>query len=283
MGKARERFDYEERLTRVTAYIDDHLHEDIDLQTLADVASLSPYHWHRIYHACRGETIAATVTRLRLRRAAGYLAQTSMTMSEIADRCGYHSVPSFTRAFERVYGLPPARYRQHGSHARFQTPVRERMDTPYEVSIATLPSLTAVTLEHRGSYLDIGRTFDALYGWLGARSLLRPDMRSIGLFYDDPAAVPEPDLEARAGVILTELVDIDWPLDRIDIAGRDYAVLVHTGPYANMRSAYRWLYGDWLPASGRETANEPVFEEYLNSPRETSSTHLITKVCLPLL
>ena len=135
-----------------------------------------------------------------------------MTMSEIADRCGYHSVPSFTRAFERLYGLPPARYRQHGSHARFQTPVRERMDTPYEVSIATLPSL-----------------------------------------------------------------------DRIDVAGRDYAVLVHTGPYANMRSAYRWLYGHWLPASGRETANEPVFEEYLNSPRETSSTNLITKVCLPLL
>ena len=239
------RFDYEERLNRVAAYVCDHLDEDVNLQTLAEVARLSPYHWHRIYHACRGETIAATVARLRAERAAEYLAQTSMTVPEIAQRCGYRTVPSFTHAFQRVYGLPPARYRLRGRQTRAVSSLRERpvkADRVHDVSIVTLPSLTAAAIEHRGSYLNIGRTFDALHGWLVMRRLVPREMRSIGLFYDDPAAVREPDLEARAGVILTEPLAIESPLERIEIPGRDYAVLMHSGSYASMESAYRRLY-----------------------------------------
>ena len=37
-----------------------------------------------------------------------------------------------------------------------------------------------------------------------------------------------------------------------------------------MRAAYEWLYGTWLVQSGREAADAPVFEEYLNSPKETA-------------
>lgn len=61
---------YETRLNRVVDYIYDHLEEDIRLDRLAEVACLSPYHWHRIYAASRGETVATTVKRLRLHRAA---------------------------------------------------------------------------------------------------------------------------------------------------------------------------------------------------------------------
>lgn len=51
--------DYRERLSRVQAYIHDHLDQPLDLARLAEVAHLSPYHWHRVYHALYGETIAA--------------------------------------------------------------------------------------------------------------------------------------------------------------------------------------------------------------------------------
>src|SRR5215472_13151835 len=117
--KADQRITYEERFNRVTRYIYDHLDEPLDLATLAGVAALSPYHWHRIYHAVRGETIAATVRRLRLQRAATDLAQTSRGIEEIARRAGYGSEPAFARAFAEAYGLPPAQYRQAGSHAAF--------------------------------------------------------------------------------------------------------------------------------------------------------------------
>jgi AraC family transcriptional regulator len=60
---------YEDRLNRVVNYIYDHLDDDLDLAKLADVAAMSPYHWHRVYQAFHGESAADTVKRLRLQRA----------------------------------------------------------------------------------------------------------------------------------------------------------------------------------------------------------------------
>jgi AraC family transcriptional regulator len=43
------------------------------------------------------------------------------------------------------------------------------------------------------------------------------------------------------------------------------------------------LYGTWLVQSVREAADAPVFEEYLNSPKDTAPADLITEICLPLV
>jgi AraC family transcriptional regulator len=106
MRNLASRAQYEERLARVTAYIYDHLDDDLDLGKLAEVACLSPYHWHRVYHAVYGESIVEAVKRLRLQRAAAQLAQTSMPIAEIARRSGYGSLPSFTRIFKSAFGMP---------------------------------------------------------------------------------------------------------------------------------------------------------------------------------
>jgi hypothetical protein len=47
MSASNARAAYEARFNRVTAYIYDHLDDDIDLNRLAEIACLSPYHWHR--------------------------------------------------------------------------------------------------------------------------------------------------------------------------------------------------------------------------------------------
>src|SRR5262245_13795692 len=96
--------EYGARMDRVIAHVFDHLDDELDLARLAEVACLSPYHWHRIYHAMKGETIAATVRRLRLHRASGWLANTGLPIEDIAARSGLGSVESFTRAFKAAYG-----------------------------------------------------------------------------------------------------------------------------------------------------------------------------------
>ena len=58
MNRSHSWTDYQERLSRVVAYIHDHLDEPLDLNRLAEVAHLSPCHWHRVYQALYGETIA---------------------------------------------------------------------------------------------------------------------------------------------------------------------------------------------------------------------------------
>jgi AraC family transcriptional regulator len=274
--------DYEERLNRVTTYMYDHLDDDLDLNKLADIACLSPYHWHRVYHAIRGETLAATVKRLRLHRAAGYLAQTSMSIGKIASQTGYKNLQSFTHIFNSVYGMPPAQYRKRGSHTKFQAEQHERIVAMYDVAIKTVPKMKVLAVDHTGSYMQIGKAFETLYGWLGSRNLLKPDMRSVGIYYDDPTAVAEEQLRSAAGIIVDESFSVESPLKYAEISEGTYAVLRHTGPYADMRAAYLWLYGEWLPKSGKEAADAPIFEEYPNNPRNTPPTELITDIYLPL-
>ena len=105
------RAEYQRQLDAVTDYIYAHLDDDLSLDRLADVSGFSPYHWHRIYRAVRGETAAQTVRRLRLERAAAMLAQNAWPLERIARRAGFTSTDAFSRAFQRACDRTPGRFR----------------------------------------------------------------------------------------------------------------------------------------------------------------------------
>lgn len=273
---------YENRLRRVSAYIHDHLDEDLDMERLAEIACLSSYHWHRIYRAIYGETLAATVKRLRLHRAAGDIVRTELDVSEIAKRSGYPNLQSFNRIFKSVYGMPPARYRKEGSHTQFEPSISGKATAMFNVSLKTIPPLELVGVPHTGSYMEIDKAFETLFGTLYARGLAKPEMRMIGVYLDDPDLVEPEKLRSVACVTAGEETTANAPLERRMVEGGDYAVLHHKGPYADMYKAYQWLYAQWLPASGRQIRDRVMFEEYLNNPREVAPTELRTDIYMPL-
>ncbi|ANL66003.1 AraC family transcriptional regulator protein [Rhizobium phaseoli] len=274
---------YETRLRRVSAYIHDHLDEELDMERLAGIACLSSYHWHRIYRAIYGETLAATVKRLRLHRAAGEIVSTELAVSEIAKRSGYPNLQSFNRIFKSVYGMPPARYRKEGSHAAFQPSPDGKTKAMFDVTIREIAPTELIGVAHRGTYMQIGKAFETLFGTLYARGLARPDMRMIGLYLDDPDIVPAEQLRSIACVTGSAEVSAEAPFERRRIDGGDYAVLRHKGPYADMHKAYQWLYAEWLPKSGRQLKDSVMFEEYLNNPRDVPPTELLTEIHMPLV
>ena len=273
---------YEPRMQRVIAHVHDHLDAPLDLNALAELACLSPRHWHRIYHAMYGETLAHTVKRLRLHRAAGQLACSAAPVAEVAKAAGYPNVPSFNRTFKSVYGLPPARFRAEGPHRDFELRPEAPHKPTFEVALVHTEALPVLALEHRGSYMAIGRSFDLLFTRLAAAGLARPGMRMLTSYFDDPALVPEGALRAQAAVAGFAEPTADCGLLRFTLPATTCATLTHTGPYSSMKAAYRWLFGDWLVHSGFEPANGPVVEEYLNSPRDTAPQDLRTLIRLPL-
>ncbi len=271
---------YQRQLDAVSDYIYSHLDEDLDLGRLADVACMSPYHWHRVYRGLRGETAAETVRRLRLHRAAGYLAETDLPVRRIADRAGFTNLQSFTRIFKSYYGVPPATYRATGIHSEFRAPGAAALPD-HPVSIQHFPPLTLLSSPHKGSFLDIGRAFGRVQNAI-AGPTAAGQLRMIAIYYDDPELTVERELRSRAGVA----VDRDDPtpdgLQRVTIPGGPHAVLRYRGPYASMHAAYQWLYGTWLPNSGATPGEHPVFEDYLNDPVVTAPHDLLTDICLPL-
>lgn len=274
--------DYQDRLSRVIAHIHDHLADELDLDRLADMAHLSPCHWHRVYHAMQGETLAATVRRLRLHRASGYLANTALPIAQVARKCGYPNGQSFTRAFRVAYGMSPGRYRREGGHAAYRAGAPVTPASAHEVVVRHVPEVALAGLDHRGSYMLVGKAFETAFTRLTAQGGVHPGTRWLAVYFDDPLSVPEAQLRSRAGLSVPPGVEPRPPLVPFRLGGGPCAVLRHRGPYATMRAAYQWLYGHWLVRSGREPADAPVFEEYLNHPRNTAPADLLTDVFLPL-
>lgn len=152
----------------------------------------------------------------------------------------------------------------------------------FEVTIRSIAPTQAVTLPHRGSYMKIGKAFETLFGWFASRGLLQGPVRSVGLYFDDPNAVAEEELRSAAGIVVESAPEFTPPMSVAQLGGGEHAVLRHKGPYSDLHLAYTWLYGTWLPQSGREVADAPVFEEYVNNPRDTPPAELLTDICLPL-
>ena len=286
--RATTRSDYAMRLERVFRWLADHMDGTLDLNQLADVACMSPYHFHRIYHAMQGETAAETVRRLRLHRAAVELITGELPVPRIARRAGYGSQEAFTRAFKAAYGVPPARYRASfvplpstggmtgGKDAAMDTTVS------YQATIRETPAVTVAALAHRGDYQTIPATFVRLATMAGALGVLGPGMRSFGIYYDDPSATPVEALRSEACVTVPDNWVPSGDLERREIRGGRYAVVLHVGPYAELGRAYTWLYGTWLAQSGEEAADAPCVEEYLNDARTVPAANLRTEIWLPL-
>ena len=110
-GISANRAQYHLRMQRVVDHINANLDDALDLDTLAEVACLSRFHWHRIYRGLTGETIHATVKRLKLNRASQQLKNSGDTLGAIARNAGYSSETAFGRAFKAQIGHSPASFR----------------------------------------------------------------------------------------------------------------------------------------------------------------------------
>lgn len=93
-------------------YIEAHLEESLSLEEIASRVGFSSYHFHRMFRKEVGINIADYVRRRRLCLAAQLLLNSSDTIIDIALHCQFESQESFTRAFKRLYGIPPGRYRK---------------------------------------------------------------------------------------------------------------------------------------------------------------------------
>jgi AraC family transcriptional regulator len=282
MSKEQTQASYSDRLTRVIDYVYAHIEDDVSFERLAEVACLSPYHWSRIYSAMRGETIAATIRRLRLQHAADRLANSDLEIGAIASRARYGSIATFGRAFKDAFGMSPAAYRQYGSHVAFKAANAAGDASGFPVTVATLPEQRCAGFDHTGSYMQIDHAMGRLFTELAAREILPARPAMIGVFFDDPDLRPEDELRSRACLPIEGSVAIDPPMVETVLCGGPYAKLSYTGPYADMRGAYRWLLGVWLPGSGHEPGDAPIFEAYLNDPREVPQNELRTDIHLPL-
>ncbi len=299
--KKTTRQQYVQRLHRVIDYIFEHLDDNLDVNTLADIAILSPYHFHRIYRQVIRETVNTTVRRLRLQKAAAQLIRTQQPIAAIAKQTYYSSIEAFSRAFLQQYGESPVSYRKRCEHhlsnvgtnnvllrrtaESTQQPLQKQDDKiMFDIEIINIDQIPLLGIDHKGDYMNIGSIFEKLFVYAGSHGLLTDNTRSFGIYYDDPQTVDIDKLRSVACFSSDIGADtLDNPsLRNITIPAMACARLVFKGSYAELNKAYDYLFGSWLPNSGREAGDFPAFEEYLNDPKTTPPAELLTAIHCPL-
>lgn len=99
-------------IASVLHYIDDHLGDDISFSTLASIYGYSPFHFHRIFSAITGATIANYIKDRRLKFAHRQLTETTESILELCYQYGFNSIQTFNRSFKETFGYTPSDARQ---------------------------------------------------------------------------------------------------------------------------------------------------------------------------
>lgn len=104
---------YDSCIKKSIEYIENNLNKKIQLKELADKAFLSKYHFHRVFHSVVGEPVAEYIRKKRLEEAANELLTTENKIIDIALKYQFSNQESFTKAFKRLYGIPPKEFRKN--------------------------------------------------------------------------------------------------------------------------------------------------------------------------
>jgi AraC family transcriptional regulator len=99
------------RLRKIEDYVRGHLAESIQIEALAELAELSPFHFARVFKQATGMTPHQFVTRERMLRAQQLIRETARSLIDIALEVGYTSPSHFAQVFRREVGMVPTQFR----------------------------------------------------------------------------------------------------------------------------------------------------------------------------
>ncbi|MDE6915861.1 MAG: AraC family transcriptional regulator [Lachnospiraceae bacterium] len=101
-----------ERLRRMLAFVDAQYSKPVQLQQIADSAFVSCRECQRLFQKVIGTSPRQYVIQLRLQKARQMLTESSASICDICDRCGFQDQSYFTKVFRERFGMPPAKFRR---------------------------------------------------------------------------------------------------------------------------------------------------------------------------
>ena len=288
---------YLARFQAALRYIDLHLDAPLTLTELSAQACFSPFHFARQFSALFGISVYQYLQLLRMKRAAYQLAfRAEQSITDIAFAAGYQNAESFSRAFRQLTGQTPSAFRDAPEwlpwHQRYE-PIIHLRTTAMSHSFAHLPNGVAVelidfprtrlaVLEHRGDPRLLGDSIRRFIAWRKANKLPPSQHATFNLLYDNPGETAAEayrfDLAVATEHPLTPEHEV---IEKWIPAGR-CARLRHIGSDDGLASSIHYLYGEWLPASGEQLRDFPLFLQRVRFFPDVPEQEAIVDIFLPL-
>jgi len=264
---------YNARMLRVLDHIDRHLDGDLDLETVSGVAAFSKFHFHRQFKATFGLSLHRYVQLVRLRRASKQLADGhGDSVTDIALDAGYETPDAFARAFRQRFRQSPSSFRKSpewepwlqafGPLNSARSKLMPTTFTPDQVTLRDTAPTRVAMFEHRGDPATLDATIQRFIAWRKAAGLTPQTSSTFNIWHTErrPADPADYRMDLCVGIGPDQRIDpADATVREGEIPGGRVAVLRVTGDTHNLEPAALYLYRDWLPASGEEMRDFPIY------------------------
>jgi AraC family transcriptional regulator len=206
---------------------------------------------------------------------------------------GYDAPDAFARAFRQRFGQSPSAFRKSpdwtswlaafGPLDNARSKLMQKTFSRDDVTIRDVPPTRVAILEHRGDPATLGASIQRFIAWRKAANLpprthptfnvwrserrpASPETYSVDLCVGTDGPIAPNGEQVRAG----------------EIPGGRCAVLRVVGHTDNLEPAALYLYRDWLPASGEEARDFPIYCQRLSFFPEVPEHETVAELFLPL-
>ena len=141
---------------KVVGFLCAHYAEGIDLDAVSAGVGISKNYLCNAFKHNTGLTILDCLNAIRIRKAAELIVYSDLPLSQVAQMCGYISVPHFNRVFSRYVGLPPGQCRRaYSADLRTNDTQPMRSSDAFMYSVLAGKSIAPSTIN---SYAPAGET-----------------------------------------------------------------------------------------------------------------------------
>lgn len=301
------------RINKVIDYIENNLDNSLSLEELAGIANFSPYHFHRIFSAFKGETLNGFVKRKKIERAGSMLLDNpDMPVSEVAMVCGYGNMSVFCRNFKAHFNMNAGEFREKwdveerkirqlkSKNSQLESKKEQIfdsgsdyvcdieslktevqiMETKFEIK--EMPELKLVYCRHQGAFHLIGQAYEKLFKWAGPRGLLKKEnLKTVTVYHDDPKVTDPEKVQQSACILVDEPFKTEGEFGYMTVPGGKYVV----GNFEILPTEFEQAWDQvcvWLSESGYQPADGYPYELYHKECTEHPEGKFVLDICVPV-
>jgi AraC family transcriptional regulator len=279
-------------LNDVINYIEDHLTDELTLESISEYAGVSDYHFRKIFFYLTGFPLSEYIKNRRLSEAGMDLLQ-GETVTDVALKYGY-TLDGFTRAFKKWSGHLPSDVIKNGvsqSFPKLSFVITVKGGHSMKFRIEDKPAFhlvgvkKRVPMQFKGINQDIVKLAESITDEqkeeMHALQNIEPyEVVNASYEADADFLKEEGELTHMIGVLTTKN-QVSDRLEKVTVPACTWAVFPNEGPFpSTLQETMAKVYSEWLPSSNYELINAPAFS--FSKRDQNQKDHAYSEIWIPV-